>query len=56
MPLSTNPWYRDWELAKEPRDNVGPGFLAEVQVETLHGFLRGLVGREAGPLVLLRAA
>jgi len=48
--------YRDWELAKEARNEVAPGFLAEVQVETLHGLLRGLVGGEAGPLVLPSAA
>lgn len=44
--------YRDRKLAKEARDEMTPRFLPQVEVESLHGLLRGLVAGEAGPFVI----
>ncbi len=43
------------EVLKEARDDVTPGFLAEVEVKGLHGLLGGLLGGEASPLVAAEA-
>lgn len=53
-PLAQGLAHADGEIAAAPAQAMAPGLLAVVEVQSLQGFLHGLVAGKTGPLVVAR--